>query len=320
MTSRLGFGCAPMLGRVGRRPSLRALSVAYDLGVRHFDVARSYGFGEAESLLGEFLADKRQHVTITTKFGIVPPRNTRALSMAKSVARSVLKRLPGGHRMAHAASRVALSHRNYDAANARACLEVSLRQLRTDRIDYFLIHDPPNSVLHDDALRTFLDEAQRAGKIGKWGVSVDDDGVFDTPIGQHSQVVLYEANLNVADRLANTVRASADRQRFLSRPYAGGLAMLNANATRPEIRQALAEVGLDDITAQQFALYFALGLAGDEGVVVTSMFSEPHIRQNIAMAQAYESLGERGPELAQAVLRALAAGSATAPIKAASSG
>ncbi|MFX6040902.1 aldo/keto reductase, partial [Acinetobacter baumannii] len=62
LSGRLGFGCAPMLGRVGRKDSLRALAIAYDNGIRHFDVARSYGFGEAEALLGEFLAGKRQHV------------------------------------------------------------------------------------------------------------------------------------------------------------------------------------------------------------------------------------------------------------------
>ena len=48
----LGFGCAPILGRVGERESVAALDHAYARGVRHFDVARSYGWGEAEGLLG----------------------------------------------------------------------------------------------------------------------------------------------------------------------------------------------------------------------------------------------------------------------------
>lgn len=303
MSSRLGFGCAPILGRVGRKESLRALAAAYDHGIRHFDVARSYGFGEAESLLGEFLGGKRDHVSITTKFGIVPPRNTRALSLAKSFARKCLKRMPGGRRMVKAASRVALSHRNYEVAHARECLEQSLRQLRTERIDYYLLHDPPVEALVSDELHRFLEESMRNGKIGRWGMSIDTEGVFDTPLGQHAQVVLYEANLNVVDRLAETVTQSHGRQRFLSRPYAGGPDALAHAAARPEVRQVIDSLGLDDLSTQQLAMYFALSLAGDDGTVITSMFSESHIRQNVTLAGQYEALGERGRDFASRLLR-----------------
>lgn len=302
MSSRLGFGCAPILGRVGRKESLRALAAAYDHGIRHFDVARSYGFGEAEALLGEFLGGKRDHVSITTKFGIVPPRNTRALSFAKSFARNCLKRMPGGRRMVHAASRVALSHRNYEVAHARQCLEQSLRQLRTERIDYYLLHDPPVEALLSDELHQFLDKSVRDGKIGRWGMSIDAEGVFDTPLGQQAQAVLYEANLNVVDRLADTVAQSGGRCRFLSRPYAGGPDALAHAVARPEVRQVVDSLGLNDMSTQQLAMYFALSLAGDDGTVITSMFSESHIRQNVTLADQYEALGERGRQFASRLL------------------
>ena len=52
---QVGFGCSALLGRTGRTESLRALAAAWDEGIRFFDIARSYGYGEAEALLGEFL-------------------------------------------------------------------------------------------------------------------------------------------------------------------------------------------------------------------------------------------------------------------------
>jgi diketogulonate reductase-like aldo/keto reductase len=39
-TPALGFGCSAVMGRVGRKASLAALSAAYDAGVIFFDTAR----------------------------------------------------------------------------------------------------------------------------------------------------------------------------------------------------------------------------------------------------------------------------------------
>ncbi|HEY3704736.1 MAG TPA: aldo/keto reductase, partial [Terracidiphilus sp.] len=57
-TSVLGFGCGSVLGRVGRNESLRAMHLAWQSGMSLFETAPSYGFGEAESLLGGFLSGK----------------------------------------------------------------------------------------------------------------------------------------------------------------------------------------------------------------------------------------------------------------------
>src|SRR5580692_13107372 len=85
--SRLGFGCAPMGSRYGKRESLRALGEAFDRGVTYFDVARSYGYGDAEGILGSFIRDKRDRVIVATKFGIEPLESTPARRFAKAVAR-----------------------------------------------------------------------------------------------------------------------------------------------------------------------------------------------------------------------------------------
>ena len=92
--SRLGFGTSLLMARLGRRESVRLLEVAHESGITHFDTARAYGYGEAESAVGDFLAGRRDAVTVTTKVGLLPPRNSRGLRAAKAVARAAVSRAP----------------------------------------------------------------------------------------------------------------------------------------------------------------------------------------------------------------------------------
>src|SRR5665213_3755850 len=93
-TTRLGFGGAGLMGRLSERESLRLLETAYDAGIRHFDVAPSYGHGMAERCLGKFLRGKIDQVTVATKYGILSPQRAGLLDIARNVTRPVLRRLP----------------------------------------------------------------------------------------------------------------------------------------------------------------------------------------------------------------------------------
>jgi aryl-alcohol dehydrogenase-like predicted oxidoreductase len=65
----------------------------------------------------------------------------------------------------------------YDAAAARAGLEESLRRLRVDHIDLFLLHDPvPGDV--SDEVAGYLEQAVTQGLIGGWGVAGEPDQAF----------------------------------------------------------------------------------------------------------------------------------------------
>src|SRR3954447_9867374 len=59
-------------GSLDRSSSLRLLETAFDAGITHFDVARSYGYYEAEPVLGEMIIARRDQVTMS-KAGILPP-------------------------------------------------------------------------------------------------------------------------------------------------------------------------------------------------------------------------------------------------------
>src|ERR1700690_1778760 len=93
-TSLLGFGCGSVLGRVGRGASLRAMGTAWDEGITLFDTARSYGYGEAEAVLGEFLSGKRERAVVATKFGIAPQQLSGLKRAAVPMVRAALQ-VPG---------------------------------------------------------------------------------------------------------------------------------------------------------------------------------------------------------------------------------
>ena len=98
-SSVLGFGCAPLMGRAGKRDSLRALATAYEYGITFYDTARSYGYGECEALLGEFLRGKRDRVLVSTKFGIVPAKQNLLKRIAKPVIRGALRAVPSARKL-----------------------------------------------------------------------------------------------------------------------------------------------------------------------------------------------------------------------------
>src|SRR5580692_4756161 len=124
-TTRLGFGCGSLMGATNRRDSLKLLQSAYDAGIRHFDVAPMYGYGEAESCLGEFRTGHND-ITITTKYGIAPPKRGGMLRAARRVVGPMLQRVPAlKRRVARAANAVAAPAEKspFTTDAARASLE-----------------------------------------------------------------------------------------------------------------------------------------------------------------------------------------------------
>jgi len=172
-TTRLGFGCANLMGATGRRESLKLLETAYDAGIRHFDVAARYGYGEAESCLGEFLQHHRGEITITTKYGTLPPKKSALISLGRRIAGPIVKQLPNLKQ--HLAQGANAATRNperptFTAAQARTFLDRSLEALRTNHIDLWLLHEATAADLQDDNLLCLLQDLVQQGTIGSFGI------------------------------------------------------------------------------------------------------------------------------------------------------
>lgn len=174
----LGFGTAAIMGRVSRRAGTAALERALAAGVRHFDTARSYGWGEAERVVGNALRKhRREDLRIVTKCGILPVRNTPLLGLAKSVARSLLAFAPG---LKAQVRRVASSEsfqpvRTYEIESLAGSLKTSLDELGVSYIDDLLLHNfsPERPGLEE--VGAWFRDLQRSETIRRFGFSVEGD-------------------------------------------------------------------------------------------------------------------------------------------------
>ena len=72
---QFGLGGVPLGSEfevVTDEDAMKTMEASWNAGVRYFDVARLYGDGTAESVLGGVLASIRDQVVITSKAGILP--------------------------------------------------------------------------------------------------------------------------------------------------------------------------------------------------------------------------------------------------------
>ncbi len=129
------------MGRLTRRESLRLLDAAYDSGIRHFDTAPLYGYGESESVLGDLLKSCRSRVTIATKFGIAPPKRSAGLSAAKSAARAVVAVFPQLREQIRRRAQQMTRKSDFGVSECRQSLQNSLRALA---VGHFWRQIPPS--------------------------------------------------------------------------------------------------------------------------------------------------------------------------------
>ncbi|MDQ2798712.1 MAG: aldo/keto reductase [Armatimonadota bacterium] len=174
----LGFGCSSLMGHGTPQERMAVLETAFDSGIRHFDVARFYGFGEAEGALGDFIQSRRTEVTVTTKFGISPPAQSSALKSVLGLARRVAAKSPLLRRGMAGTAKKLVKGGNFSVAEAQSSLETSLRLLKTDYIDLYLLHDCRVEDATDELLQ-FLQRAVQEGKIRRFGVGTEIEVIVE---------------------------------------------------------------------------------------------------------------------------------------------
>jgi len=164
--SAIGFGCWEIGGTYGRIEESqfqRAVRQAIDSGVTCFDTAEAYGIGVSEQALGHALGGQRQDVSIVTKFGV------------------------GYDEMP--------TRRDSSRERVMASIEKSLRNLRTDHVDVYLVHWPDPDTPLDETVRG-LDDIVRQGKARYIGVSNFRLAQIETCMRvRHIDVVQYGWNM-----------------------------------------------------------------------------------------------------------------------------
>ncbi|SDA87011.1 aldo/keto reductase [Mesorhizobium qingshengii] len=219
-----------------RADEVNALKLGLDLGVTLIDTAEMYASGGAEEVVAEAIAGRRAETFLVSK--VLPSNASRA---------GVL----------------------------RAC-ENSLKRLRTDCIDLYLLHWP-GSVPLTETVAAF-EALKKAGKIRHWGVSN-----FDTDEMQELALLPSGANVQTNQVLYNLVRRGVE---FDLAPWSSerGIPLM---AYSPVEQGALARnARLDAVAARHNATPAQIALAWvmhQDGVIaIPKASSQEHVRQNVA--------------------------------------
>ena len=237
---RLGQGTWRMgEGAASRTQEADALRLGVDLGMTLIDTAEMYGEGAAEEVVADAIAGQRDRVFLVSK---VYPHN---------------------------ASR----------AGASAACERSLRRLRTDCLDLYLLHWRGQHPIAETVAA--FEALRQAGKIKRWGVSNFDTRDMEElpPASQHSGCAANQVLYNPEARgiefdLIPWCQAYGVPVMAYSPVGQGGRLLRN---------KALAAVAArHGATPAQVAVAWTLRLPG---VVSIPKASDPaHVRQNAAAA------------------------------------
>jgi aryl-alcohol dehydrogenase-like predicted oxidoreductase len=144
--SAIGFGAMALThvyGEVDDAEALATLNRCVDIGVTFIDTANIYGSGNNEKLIARLLADRRDEVTLATKFGITA--NPADLAAGGLNARG-------------------------DAAYVHQCIDESLQRLQTDVVDLYYMHRRDVNVPIEETVGAMA-ELVAAGKVRHLGLS-----------------------------------------------------------------------------------------------------------------------------------------------------
>jgi len=142
--ARLGYGAmglAEVYGPVAQDEALATLHHVVDRGIDLVDTADVYGGGSNERLVGRLLADRRDEVTLATKFGIVNDGNGDTQMRTRN-----------------------------DPTYVKQACDASLQRLGTDVIDLYYLHRREVRVPIEEVVGA-MSELVGAGKVRHLGLS-----------------------------------------------------------------------------------------------------------------------------------------------------
>ncbi|MCX8982059.1 aldo/keto reductase [Citrobacter portucalensis] len=233
-----------------RRDEVSALQAGLDLGLRLIDTAEMYADGAAEEVVGEALTGRRDSAFLVSK---VYPWNA------------------GGQ-------------------NAIAACEASLRRLKTDYLDLYLLHWMGDFSFAEtiDAMETLIAQ----GKIRRWGVSnldYDDmQALWQVPGGREcatNQVLYHLASRGIEYDLLPWCQQQMPVMAYSPLAQAGRLrGDLLSNSVVNDIAHA------HNVSAAQILLAWVIHQSGV--IAIPKAASVAHVEQNAAALEITLSVDE----------------------------
>jgi aryl-alcohol dehydrogenase-like predicted oxidoreductase len=169
-----GIGGEMWLGAVDTE-SIKAMHEAADLGLNFIDTALAYGEGHSETLVGRFLKERKDQITVATK---IPPKNRIWPSRPGT---PLSEAFPYDHII--------------------ASTEQSLRNLNVVTIDILQLHVWNDDWADQDEWKRAFAKLKEQGKVRHFGISINDhqpsNGVLAAATGL---IDTFQVRYNIFDQ------------------------------------------------------------------------------------------------------------------------
>ena len=183
-SSRIIYGCMRLKDRNLSSGKINADSLikgVFNYGINHFDLADIYGTGECESIFSKSLENNssfRDKIILTGKCGIVLKNQNRDIKYYDLSFDHIVKSVEG-----------------------------SLSRLRTDYLDFLLLHRP-DYLLNPEEISKAFDCLKKSGKVRYFGVSnfsVSQILMLEKYLNDSLNVCQIEINLKNIESFTNGV-------------------------------------------------------------------------------------------------------------------
>jgi aryl-alcohol dehydrogenase-like predicted oxidoreductase len=198
ISNRIGFGCVGLTSQSSLKKAIALLDCAFDKGIRRFDTAPIYGQGYSEVIVGRFMAHKRDQIILTTKFGLgyvnkpsLPPAIALPLNYYRKKATRISE-TPDTVAYQKVQTRIITKQQ------VERDFLLSLKRLRTDYIDNYLLHEGIPSFLNEDAVE-FLYKLKADGLVKRLGLGICYKNLEDIKSSEivHWDILQYENNSSI---------------------------------------------------------------------------------------------------------------------------
>nr|WP_294901007.1 aldo/keto reductase [uncultured Pedobacter sp.] len=267
-SSVLGFGCAPILGSINKKTAQYALDFALDNGINHLDLARSYGYGDAEGFVGKAIKGRRENLVLASKFGIEANWKASFMKPLKPIVRELKNFIKKNKNQTLTVTNSKnVADRFLDRIVPlrgdlmRKSLEKSLRELNTDYVDYFFIHEPFHAVTYIDEINEMANRLKEEGKIRAFGIAYmqSQEGLHKDYLNSFD-ILQFDKPAEFEDYNQLVKRRGNERNIIFSPMKGGGDASAN-----DKLKNLLSDF--------------------NNSIVLCSMFNLAHVKENIRIAE-----------------------------------
>lgn len=266
--NHFGYGCVALTMFKDQKEAVKMLDLAFDQGITHFDVARVYGMGHAESILGKFLKHKRNEVTVTTKFGLNPPSTpVKGINLNLLLRlKKTVQRYPAFYKLIrrNVTSQKPVTLSPYSVSEARKSVHKSLIELKTDYIDYLLLHEATINDANNEELIEYLEGMKKDGIILNYGIGSDYSKYENDCSNFPSRFNIFQFEHSIYHPNILSLKNIEYKSIFAHSVFKHLEKIRSAIANNPKVAQKVSEMINKDILNVQNLCGFLLTMANDD--------------------------------------------------------